>query len=270
MSRGFQPVYTPVRRSGPPGWLLGLIGLGLVFVIGVARLRPAVGQPPSPSPSPTPSAVAATDAPSPPPTSAPTDAPRSSEPTMDASPTPPASGPATPAPTIDPQLAAQIDAVIGPGAARPCGCEPTSAVPYEFVSRDQFRRRPDRARRRGRAGRGSRRRGAAAQAPWAAARRRRPRGAAARPVRRPGRRVLPARQRALLHHRARSTVRGDRQDRCRPRVHPRAAGPGTSTWREPASPTQRRAMPPLAQLAVIEGDATLTIAALGAPEPDPG
>lgn len=105
MSRGFQPVYTPVRRSGPPGWLLGLIGLGVLVVIGAVAFVLLSGNTPSPSPSPTPTAVAATDAP-------------------------------TTAPT--PQLAAQIEAVMA--QVPPIrGLQPTSVVPYEFISRDQFR-----------------------------------------------------------------------------------------------------------------------------------
>jgi hypothetical protein len=52
--------------------------------------------------------------------------------------TPPPSGPGTPGPTIDPQLAAQIEEVIA--QVPPIrGLEPLSPVPYEFISREQFR-----------------------------------------------------------------------------------------------------------------------------------
>lgn len=140
MSRGFQPVYSPAPRGGAPSWLLVLVGIVvLVIVVVVVFMLLSGGQTPAPTPSPT--AVAATSTPTslPPASAGPTaTAVETESPTGPASPSAGPTGPATPGPTIDPALAAQIDAVTDqvPPIRQ---LDATGDVPYEFISREQFR-----------------------------------------------------------------------------------------------------------------------------------
>lgn len=110
-------------------WAVGLV----LVLVGCVSISPfstaspgATGLPPS-SASPTPTAPSASGQPTQIPTA---------PPSSGASATP--SVPATPGPTIDPALAAQIDAVVAQVPALR-QLEPLAPVPYEFTSRDQFR-----------------------------------------------------------------------------------------------------------------------------------
>jgi len=141
MSRGFQPVYTPAPRAGLPGWLLALIGIGVVsLVVVIAIILFSGGQTPTPSPSPTSAAATSLPASQPPSSAAPTVGPSASA-DQSAPPgqtTSPSVEPSGPGQTIDPELAAQIDAVTQqiPPIRQ---LQPTTDVPYEFISREQFR-----------------------------------------------------------------------------------------------------------------------------------
>ncbi len=106
----------------------------IVLVLAVAG---CVSIDPIPSASPTRSALPTASPTTPTQSGQPTDTPPPPS-TPGVSDTPRPTGPATPGPTIDPALAAQIDAVVAqvPAIRQ---LEPLADVPYEFISREQFR-----------------------------------------------------------------------------------------------------------------------------------
>ncbi len=108
--------------------------MALLLAVGCASVSPT---PPGPTATPTP---APTVSPQPSPSSGQTPSASPATPSPSAPPTDPSGSPLpeTPGPTVDPQLAAQIDAVTA--QVPPIrGLEPTADVPYEFITRDQFR-----------------------------------------------------------------------------------------------------------------------------------
>lgn len=116
----------------------GVRGRATIGLVVIALLAGCVTIAPTPSNTPTPSRAPLTPRPTGTPTltASPTASPVSTR--SPTAPTPSDGGPATPGPSIDPELAAQIDAVIA--QVPPIrGLEPLSSVPYEFISREQFR-----------------------------------------------------------------------------------------------------------------------------------
>ena len=135
---GFQPVHTPPPEPGPP-WVIALVVVLLVTLLGVLAVMLLTGGQAEPSPSPSAIASASPTAAvqlTPAPTAAPT--PSALRPTSGPTTTAGAS-PAGPARTSLPSdIAAQIDLVVSqvPPIRE---LEPERDVPYELITREQFR-----------------------------------------------------------------------------------------------------------------------------------
>lgn len=139
MSRGFQPVYSPAPRRGAPAWLVALVGLVVLVVVVAVVIMVLSGNRPTASPGPT--TGGGSPAASATPSGAPTDGSASPGPTASAglgTPGPTEPGPSGPPPSVDPALAAQIDAVTAgiPGLRE---LDRLADVPYEFIGREAFR-----------------------------------------------------------------------------------------------------------------------------------
>ena len=152
----------------------------------------------------------------------------------------------------------QIDAVIAPGAAHP-RARGLEDVPYEFITREQFQRRPDRAA----ATRTCPRKCAPPRSGCSS-------GSACCPTTPTSTQLLlelyggqvaayyQPENRQLLHHRARRAVRRRRTSSSSRTSTPTRSRTSTSTSREPITRPDRGRRG-AGQLAAIEGDATLTM-----------
>lgn len=139
VDRGFQPVQTPPAQPGPP-WALALVAVLLVAVLGVLAFMLLTGGQDGPTPSPSPSVrptAAGQLTPAPTPSERATAAPSSAATPGAGSPS--ASGsPAGPvASGLPSDIAAQIDLVVSqvPPIRQ---LEPERDVPYELITREQF------------------------------------------------------------------------------------------------------------------------------------
>lgn len=142
----FQQVATPPPESSQPNWLLGLGIVGVVVVVALVVGFLLFGG--SPAASPSPSLVARPTSSPPPPTAGPLTAPPPTTPAPSATPagsaTPGASampvGSVDPGPTgapIPPDIASQIDAVVA-GVPPLRQLEQLRPVPYVFITRQDF------------------------------------------------------------------------------------------------------------------------------------
>lgn len=129
---------TPITVTTGRRVLLG--GLALALLVGCTNVTPPPTVGPTATPAPTTPPVQTSGQPSVPARTAiaqPTPTPAGSGPQETSQPSG-SSGPATPAPTVDPAVAAQIDAVTAqiPPIRE---LQPTKEVPYRVISRDDFR-----------------------------------------------------------------------------------------------------------------------------------
>ncbi|HUG48979.1 MAG TPA: hypothetical protein VMP67_11280 [Candidatus Limnocylindria bacterium] len=133
---GLGPVYTPPPQPARPIWPWASLGIALVVVAGLAVWLLLGGGGPAASPSPTPAAVVS-PTPGRSPTAPSTSAPASPSASPGGSPVGSPSPPASPWGAPDDGVRAEIDAIVAqiPPLRQ---LEPLADVPYEFVSREEF------------------------------------------------------------------------------------------------------------------------------------
>jgi hypothetical protein len=132
---------TSRRRLSSLGLVVVLVAAGCTSITPSPSLGPTVNPPSTPAASHSPTSPPSIATPSAPPSSAApgTPSPQSSLAAETQSPSGSGTvGPQTPAPTIDPAIAAQIDAVVA--QVPPIrDLQPTKTVPYQVISRDDFK-----------------------------------------------------------------------------------------------------------------------------------